>query len=521
MKTIKLKIDHQEVEVPEGTSVMRAAQSLGIVIPSMCFLNEEFSNHPSCMVCMVKDLSSDKLFPSCAMPALENMNIETASEEVHKARKEALELLLSDHVGDCEAPCTLTCPAGMDIPHMNRLIAEGEFSKAIKIVKEHIALPLAMGYVCPAPCENACRRKDKDAAVSICELKKFVAHFDYMQDKAYFPDKQSSSGKNVAIIGAGPAGLSAGFYTLINGHNCTVYDLNNEIGGSLISETTEADLPRSEFKKEIDFLKDFGMKMKTSIKIDATNFKSLLLENYDAIVLATGKNSKETIDEWFNEKFVLNSSNYSTSIEKVFACGSIVKNNKMAIRAMAQGKECAYAVNAFLIGKNKNKASVFNSRFGKLKTSEIEEYMKECEPWDRVMLRKGDSSFRPGQAIKEAERCMRCDCRKPTSCKLRLYATEYKAERTKFNYGERNEIVKDILHDELIYEQEKCIRCNLCVEITSKYGETLGITSIGRGFDLRMRTPFNLSIKEAVEKCAIEVVHACPTGALAFKNTIK
>ena len=116
---------------------MEAAASLGIEIPSMCYLPGH-SNHPTCMVCLVKDEDTGKFFPSCAMPVLEGMIINTGSPDVIEARKEALELLLSDHVGDCEAPCRRSCPAFMDIPLMNRLIAAGDFKSALKVVREEI-----------------------------------------------------------------------------------------------------------------------------------------------------------------------------------------------------------------------------------------------------------------------------------------------------------------------------------------------------------------------------------------------
>ena len=196
---IKLTIDHQPVEAQEGTSVMEAASMLGITIPSMCYM-QGYSNHPSCMVCLVKDLDHGNLFPSCAMPVSEGMNILTGSPEVEEARREALELLLSDHVGDCEAPCRISCPAFMDIPRMNRLIAQGNFKKAIEIIKEEIALPLILGYICSAPCENACRRKQMEAAVSICQLKKFAALEDYKSGDIYLPKKLPKTKKKIACL---------------------------------------------------------------------------------------------------------------------------------------------------------------------------------------------------------------------------------------------------------------------------------------------------------------------------------
>ncbi len=127
---IKLKIDNIEIEVKKGTSVKDAAESIGINIPAMCFM-KGFSNSPSCMVCLVKEKNSGKLFASCSMEVVEGMDILSEDAEVKEARKDALELLLSDHVGDCEAPCRIGCPAFMDIPQMNRLIAEGKFKEAL------------------------------------------------------------------------------------------------------------------------------------------------------------------------------------------------------------------------------------------------------------------------------------------------------------------------------------------------------------------------------------------------------
>ena len=113
--------------------------------------------------------------PSCALQVTNGMEIIASDPDVMVARRQALELLLSDHVGDCEAPCSLACPAGMNIPLMNRLIGEGRFTEALNVVKEDIALPYVLGYICPAPCEKACRRKQIDEAVSVCLLKRFSA----------------------------------------------------------------------------------------------------------------------------------------------------------------------------------------------------------------------------------------------------------------------------------------------------------------------------------------------------------
>ena len=103
---IRLKIDHIEIEVQEGATVLDAARQAGIPIPSMCH-QQGYGNHPSCMVCLVKDLKTETLFPSCVMQANPGMELSASDPEVLAARRQALELLFSDHVGDCEAPCSL------------------------------------------------------------------------------------------------------------------------------------------------------------------------------------------------------------------------------------------------------------------------------------------------------------------------------------------------------------------------------------------------------------------------------
>ena len=392
---IEIKINNQLVKVKEGTTVLKAAESLGITIPTMCFM-DGFSNHPSCMVCVVKDNKSGKLFPSCAMPVQNGMDIICDDQEVKEARKDALELLLSDHVGDCEAPCRLSCPAFMDIPKMNRLIADNKFDEALKLVKEDIALPLILGYICSAPCEGACRRKQIDNPVSICLLKRFVADIDIKKESLFLPEKKSKTNKKVAIIGSGPAGLACTFYILKEGHDCYLFDKNDKPGGTLLN-IPEDELPEKALKDEIEIIKQFGVKFKLNTTITPEIFEKELKKEFDAIVIATGNLDKSNLKE-FNFEFgktgiTTTNGTYATNIDGVFACGSVLRHHKMAIRALAQGKEAAFSVNSFLAGNSpKETKRLFNSRFGKLTEPEIEEYKKESIPDNRIEPTKGKVS---------------------------------------------------------------------------------------------------------------------------------
>ena len=115
MKLISISIDNRDVSVNENSTVFDAARKLNIHIPTLCYLNG-YERFTSCMICVVHEINSDRLIPSCSATVAEGMRIETENEKVKVARKDALDFLLSEHVGDCEAPCHRACPAHMNIP---------------------------------------------------------------------------------------------------------------------------------------------------------------------------------------------------------------------------------------------------------------------------------------------------------------------------------------------------------------------------------------------------------------------
>ncbi len=518
---IKLKIDHKEISVPQGTTILEAARKLGVEIPTMCY-SQGYENHPSCMICMVKEKKSGQLIPSCAHPALDGMDIITMDDEVFEARKDALELLLSDHVGDCEAPCQTGCPASMNIPKMNRLIAAGKPLEALKVVKEEIALPLVLGYICTAPCENACRRKTVDKPVAICQLKKYVALEDAKSRSFYLPEKEKSNNKKVAIIGAGPTGMSCSFYLTRLGFETVVFDRNSKPGGSLLNLNTETVLPTEILETEVEILKNYGIDFQLNHTVDENRFKALIAE-YNAIVIATGVSGKDS--EHFglrqnatNTGFEVTDGLYSTDLPNVFMCGSAIKVQKMAVRAVAQGKELAYFIDEWIkTGQGKSAQKRFNSRFGRLNEVEVSEYLKETIEETRINLPDKIVNFTAEQAIAEAKSCMHCDCRKPDTCKLRQHAETYGAQQKTYQFGDRNNIKKLDTHQLIIYEQEKCIRCGLCVDITQKVKELIGLTYVGRGFDVRIGIPYNESLQISLAKTAKKCAELCPTGAISLK----
>src|SRR5680860_485210 len=251
---ITLKINNQEIQVTEGTSVMKAAQKMGIEVPNMCW-HDELEHFTSCMLCLVKDQKNGKLFPSCSVKATEGLEIITDDSEIQEARQTALELLLSEHVGDCEAPCQIACPAHMNIPLMNRLIAAGKFDESLEVVKRDIALPAVLGRICPAPCEGACHRKTVDEPISICLLKRIVGDNG---NETEIPAIDKTN-KKVAIIGAGPAAVAAAYYLQLKGIQVTLIDKNKNAGGLLRTAINDEILPKDVLDKEIDLILETGV----------------------------------------------------------------------------------------------------------------------------------------------------------------------------------------------------------------------------------------------------------------------
>lgn len=520
----KLTIDSREANVPEGNTLLAACRAVGIDVPTLCHRDgcEAFA---SCMVCVVKDTASGKLVPSCCVSATEGMVIESESDEVRDARRTAIELLLSEHVGDCEGPCRRTCPAHMDIPQMIRQIAAGDMAGAIRTVKADIALPAVLGRICPAPCERGCRRGESDSPVAIMLLKRYAADADLASGDPWRPPREASTSKAIAIVGAGPAGLAAAYYLLQQGHDCTLFDDREKPGGMLRYGVSEDVLGRDVLDAEIEGIAVLGAGFEMNRKVGRDVSMGGLRSSFDAVAVTAGELTGEAAGAFGVELSArgirVDGRTFQTSERCVFAGGSAVFPSRMAIRAVADGKSIAASVHQFvtegevLPGKKR-----FDSRTGKLLEGEIAEFMKGAEASGRVTPAGGaGAGFTELEAAREAARCLECDCRKGESCRLRKHAERYEARQSRYRGVERRRVEIVRQHSDVVYEPGKCIRCGLCVQISEKAGEALGLTFIGRGFDVRVGVPFDESLAAGLAKAGAECVAACPTGALALRSS--
>ncbi|MFH0798926.1 MAG: FAD-dependent oxidoreductase [Pseudomonadota bacterium] len=287
---LQITLNGKQVAAEAGETILAVAKRNGIEIPTLC--NQSgLAPFGSCFICVVEVKGAPRLLPSCATAVADGMVIETESGRVRTSRKVCVELLLSDHVGDCRGPCQVKCPAGIDIPGFISLLAHKNEAEAIKLIKEALPFPASLGRVCPRPCEEQCRRVLSDDSVSICFLKRYIADADLERPEPYVPETGKTTGKRVAIVGAGPAGLSAAFYLRIDGHAVTVFDAHAEPGGMLRYGIPAYRLPRDILAREIGVIGRMGVEIKCGKQLGRDIAVEALAKEFDAVFLAIGAQS--------------------------------------------------------------------------------------------------------------------------------------------------------------------------------------------------------------------------------------
>ncbi len=284
---IKVTINGKECIAPKGQTILQIAEANSIEIPTLCYI-ADLKAYGACGLCTVEVEGMPKLLRACSAVASDGMVISTDSPRIRQSRKIALELLMSDHTGDCKGPCSLNCPAGTDCQGYVKLIAEGKFKEAVELVKDRVPLPASIGRVCPHPCETACRRKLVEEPISIAFLKSFAADEDLKSGDKFMPELAESSGKSVGIIGGGPAGLTAAYFLAVKGHKVTVYDAMPKMGGMLRYGIPQYRLPKEILDMEIESIAELGVEMKNNIKIGSDITFDEIKNSHDATLAAIG-----------------------------------------------------------------------------------------------------------------------------------------------------------------------------------------------------------------------------------------
>ncbi len=284
---IKVTINGKELVAEKGTTILQIAEANGIEIPTLCYV-AEVKAYGACGLCTVEVEGIPKLLRACSTVASDGMVINTDTPRVRQSRKIALELLMSDHTGDCKGPCSLNCPAGTDCQGYVKLIAEGKYKEAVALVKERVPLPASIGRVCPHPCETACRRQLVEEPISIAFLKSFAADEDLKSGNKFMPEVAQSTGKTVGIIGGGPAGLTAAYFLAVKGHRVTIYDAMPKMGGMLRYGIPQYRLPKEVLDMEIESIAELGVEMKNNVRIGTDTTLDEIKNRHDATLVAIG-----------------------------------------------------------------------------------------------------------------------------------------------------------------------------------------------------------------------------------------
>ncbi len=296
MAKVSFTLNGKKVEVEAGITILEAAEQQGIAIPTLCH-DPRLKPTAACRLCLVEVEKARGPMPACTTPVTEGMVVRTKTDDLINLRRMALELILSDHYGDCIAPCKLACPAGVDVQGYIALIANGNYQEALKLIKKSLPLPLTIGRVCPRFCETKCHRNLVDGPVAIDALKRFCADYDINSDQPYVPELKPATGSKVAVVGGGPAGLSAAYYLALEGHEVTIFEANPKLGGMLRYGIPEYRLPKAILDKEIAAITNLCCQVRCNVSLGKDfTIESLKEEGYEAIFIGLGAQANQKMN---------------------------------------------------------------------------------------------------------------------------------------------------------------------------------------------------------------------------------
>ncbi len=289
-RRITITVNGRQTEVYDKLTVLQALLQEGIQVPHLCYDIRLERSNGNCGMCVVELGEGDakRDVKSCQTPVKEGMVITTNSPRLEHYRKIRLEQLLSDHNADCVAPCVQQCPAHIDIQSYLRHVNNGNFEAALRVIKDNNPFPVVCGRVCPHSCEGKCRRNLVDSPVAINHVKRFVADWDLKREQPWLPAVAPSTGRRVAIVGAGPSGLSAAYYSAIMGHDVTVFERQNHAGGMMRYGIPEYRLPKATLDQEIGLIQSLGVKIMTGKALGTHLMLEDLHRDFDAVYLAIG-----------------------------------------------------------------------------------------------------------------------------------------------------------------------------------------------------------------------------------------
>ncbi|MCX7044019.1 MAG: FAD-dependent oxidoreductase [Candidatus Sumerlaeota bacterium] len=528
METISFILNSKSATAQKDQTILQAARSAGIEIPALCW-REGTEPRTSCFLCAVEVKGRADFVPACAAKVTEGLDVVTHSPEIIATRRMALELLFSDHAGECAAPCEMACFAHIDVPGFIAELARGNSREAVAIIKRTMPFPGVLGYICGAYCEKPCRRAQFEEAISIRLLHRFAAESDFASSAPYLPEKKPATGKRVAIVGAGPAGLSAAWYLLQEGHDCLLLDAREKPGG-LLWDIPDSQLDKTVLDREIAVIMKLGARFRGAWRLGESGTLTDLRQQNDAVLLAIGASVNAPSDQRKSDLELLkkqgisitakgaaaDSNSLATNLPGIFAAGEIVTGKSVSLRAIAAGRRASASISQHLTGapvSGEGKPFFFHR---KLTPEEDKALYGAIVKAPRAQPEAG-GGLSAAAAHSEALRCLQCGCMKKEDCQLRREGARHGVNPNRFA-GERRELSPELSHSAIVYEPGKCILCGLCLKIAEAAGERRGLSFAGRGFPTRVVVPLEGALSEGLEKAARACADACPTAALSIRK---
>ncbi len=511
------------MEVEAGLTILQAAEVAGIAIPSLCY-HRGLAPCTSCYVCVVGIAGRNGFVPSCATKVQEGMSVDCSSADVQSARRTALELLLSDHVGDCAGPCELACPAGLDVPAMLRAVQQGQMGQARSIVSHDLAFARTLGAFCPGFCEKACRRGRHDAPLAIRRVHEALSAapgdaasggassarstaaldcgssaangavaIEHVQGKHVRVGNHVCVGKHVCVMGASAVAVSAAYYLALSGQRVTLLTRGRPLATEILAAHPQA---AAQLEGDLAQLTALG------IEVDAQPHPAVdvaaIRAACDALLLAD-----DTLPA-------------DAQVDEAGGVFQAERAPKYLVHCVGAGRSLARKIDAHLAGATPP-LKPFSIHMGHLQEGEMERFLELCPGEARVAHIKDPSRpLAANELPQEAARCLYCDCRDKRDCRLRLYSAQYRASAVHFGSPRRR--FEQQADATIVYESGKCIACGLCVQIAARDGRANGPAFIGRGFGVRVQPASGVDMATALGESAGECIDACPTGALAWRK---
>jgi len=313
-------------------------------------------------------------------------------------------------------PCQGACPAGVDIRGYLFYLQQEIFWEAIRHLREFLPLPAITGRLCYHPCESGCARKDVDEAVNIRGLERYVADMGLEENPPVLPLIHAAK---AAVVGAGPAGLSAAYFLKRMGYGVTVFEAASEAGGMLKREVREGRLPEGILKAQIRYLNDLGIEIRTQWPLGKRmSLEELKQERFRAIFLAPGFGHgviaplPEGLVPLGEEGITVDPVTLATRQRGVFAGGGITMERKPLVHVIASARRAALSMDMFL--QNKNRKDILDPTIPKVTNlpgkgiKPLERQPAPHEKRSRAKRGSREETFGDEMALLEAQRCMSC-----------------------------------------------------------------------------------------------------------------